>query len=176
MARTRNCETVLERCLKRKPTAQARESSDKPILNAFCRVAPSVRFSVLAMRDAVFFCWAIVLKVRTCSAVQARRFVAFLAIEYLPVLKNTCRRHLHDPGVSRAQVNPASATPRLRPLGSRICFEISGAPIYLVNGEDSRQSQPPSHCTSGVFDWQRGQTSGLSTQSALTSIHRTEIC
>src|SRR4029077_12547314 len=76
LARTRNCETVLERCLKCKPTAQARESSDKPILNAFCRVAPSVRFSVLAMRDAVFFCWAIVLKVRTCSAVQARRFVA----------------------------------------------------------------------------------------------------
>jgi hypothetical protein len=46
-----------------------------------------VHFSLLAMRDAVFFFWAIVLKVRTCSAVQARRFVGFLAIEYLPVLK-----------------------------------------------------------------------------------------
>jgi hypothetical protein len=35
---------------------QARESSDNPILNAFCRVAPSVRFSDLAILLAgVFF-------------------------------------------------------------------------------------------------------------------------
>ena len=32
---------------------QARESSDNPRLNAFCRVAPSVRFSVLAILAAV---------------------------------------------------------------------------------------------------------------------------
>jgi hypothetical protein len=40
------------------------------------------------MRDARFFCRAIVFKVRTCSAVHARRFVVFLAIESLPVPKN----------------------------------------------------------------------------------------
>jgi hypothetical protein len=66
---------------------QVRMSSDRPILNAFCRVAPSVRFSLLAIRDAPFFWRAIVLKVRTCSAVHALRFVAFLAIEQLPVSK-----------------------------------------------------------------------------------------
>jgi hypothetical protein len=66
---------------------QVRMSSDRPILNAFCRVAPSVRFSLLAIRDAPFFWRAIVLKVRTCSAVHALRFLAFLAIEQLPVSK-----------------------------------------------------------------------------------------
>jgi hypothetical protein len=62
----------------------ARVSSDKPILNAFCRVAPSERFSVLAIRDARFLLRAIVFKVRTSSALHARRFVAFLAIEITP--------------------------------------------------------------------------------------------
>jgi hypothetical protein len=61
--------------------AQARESSDKPMLKAFCRVARSVRFNFLAIRDAAFFCRAIAFKVRTCSAVHVRRLVAFLAIE-----------------------------------------------------------------------------------------------
>jgi hypothetical protein len=55
------------------------------MLNAFCRVAPSVRFSLSAIRDARFFWRAIVFKVRICSAVHARRFLAFLAIEQLPV-------------------------------------------------------------------------------------------
>jgi len=59
---------------------QARESSDSPILNAFCRVAPSVRLSALVIREAFFFWRAIVFKVRTWSAVHARRLVAFLAI------------------------------------------------------------------------------------------------
>jgi hypothetical protein len=64
---------------------QTLESSDSPIVNAFCRVAPSVRLSVLPIRDARFLWRAIVFKVRTCSAVHARRFVAFLAIVQLPV-------------------------------------------------------------------------------------------
>jgi hypothetical protein len=63
---------------------QTRESRDKPILNAFCRVAPSERFSVLAIREAFFFWRAMVFKVRTCSGVHARRFVAFLAIKQTP--------------------------------------------------------------------------------------------
>ena len=57
------------------------------MLNAFCRVAPSVRFSLSAIRDARFFWRAIALSMRTCSAVHARRFLAFFAIEQLPVSK-----------------------------------------------------------------------------------------
>jgi hypothetical protein len=57
------------------------------MLNAFCRVAPSVRFSFSAIRDARFFWRAIVLSMRTCSAVHARRFLAFFTIEQLSVSK-----------------------------------------------------------------------------------------
>ena len=60
---------------------QARELSDKPILNAFCRVAPSVRFSVLAILAACVFFRASVFNVRTCAGVHSRRFDIFLAIK-----------------------------------------------------------------------------------------------
>jgi hypothetical protein len=60
---------------------QTRESSDKPILNAFCRVAPSVRFSVLAIRAAFVFLLASAFDVRTWSGVHVRRFVPVLAIQ-----------------------------------------------------------------------------------------------
>jgi hypothetical protein len=53
---------------------QARESSDNPMLNAFCRVAPSVRFSVRAIFAAGVFLRAIVFSSRTCADVQARLF------------------------------------------------------------------------------------------------------
>ena len=59
--------------------------SEIPILKAFCLVAPSVRFSLLAMCDARFFWPAIFFRVRTCSAVQVRRAFAFLAIRCLPL-------------------------------------------------------------------------------------------
>ncbi len=58
---------------------QARESSDNPRLKAFCRVAPSVRFNVLAIRAAVVFFRAsdfkvrlrrIFLRIRRCSKCQ----------------------------------------------------------------------------------------------------------
>jgi hypothetical protein len=58
---------------------QARESSDNPRLNAFCRVAPSVRFKVLAILAARVFFFARVFNVRTCAGVHERRF-EFLAI------------------------------------------------------------------------------------------------
>jgi hypothetical protein len=58
---------------------QARESSDNPRLKAFCRVAPSVRFKVLAMLAALVFFFARVFNVRTCAGVHERRF-EFLAI------------------------------------------------------------------------------------------------
>jgi hypothetical protein len=54
--------------------AAFRESSDNPILNAFCRVAPSLRFRVRAMLAARLFFFASVFNVRTCAAVHARRF------------------------------------------------------------------------------------------------------
>ena len=44
---------------------QARESSDNPILNAFCRVAPSLRLRVRAMLAARLFFFASVFSVRT---------------------------------------------------------------------------------------------------------------
>jgi hypothetical protein len=65
---------------------QARESSDKPILKAFCRVAPSVRFNVRAMLAARVFFLAAAFNVRTSDAVHARRF-DFLAIQTSPKFK-----------------------------------------------------------------------------------------
>jgi hypothetical protein len=57
--------------------SQARESSDNPILNAFCRVAPSDRFSFLAIFAAGAFLRAIDFSSRTCTDVQARLFFPF---------------------------------------------------------------------------------------------------
>jgi hypothetical protein len=51
-----------------------RESSDNPRLNAFCRVAPSVRFKLRAMLAARVFFRAIVFSVRTSDEVHERRF------------------------------------------------------------------------------------------------------
>jgi hypothetical protein len=47
------------------------------MLNAFCRVAPSLRFSFLAIRPAGVFLRAIVFSSRTCADVQARLFKPF---------------------------------------------------------------------------------------------------
>ena len=58
---------------------QARELRDIPRLEAFCRVAPVVRFSVRAMLAVRVFFFASVFNVRTSDAVHSRRFV-FLAI------------------------------------------------------------------------------------------------
>jgi hypothetical protein len=60
---------------------QARESSDNPILNAFWRVAPSERFSFLAIRAAGVFLRAIDFSSRTCTDVHARIFVPFFINE-----------------------------------------------------------------------------------------------
>src|SRR5579862_5471305 len=51
------------------------------MLNAFCRVAPSVLFNFLAIREAGVFLFAIVFSSRTSLEVHARRFFALLAIE-----------------------------------------------------------------------------------------------
>ena len=59
---------------------QARESSDKPILNAFCRVAPSLRFRLLAIFLAGVFLRAADFNSRTSEAVQERRFEFLLAM------------------------------------------------------------------------------------------------
>jgi hypothetical protein len=61
-----------------------RESSDNPILNAFCRVAPSVRFSVFAILPAGNFFFAIDFKVLTCCVVHVRLLI-FLGM-YKPPL------------------------------------------------------------------------------------------
>jgi hypothetical protein len=58
---------------------QARESRDSPRLNAFCRVAPSVRFKALAIFPAGVFFRAADFNSRTSADVHERRF-EFLAI------------------------------------------------------------------------------------------------
>jgi hypothetical protein len=56
---------------------QARVSSESPMLNAFCLVAPSVRFNRLAILFAGVFLRASVFSSRTCTNVQARLFLLF---------------------------------------------------------------------------------------------------
>jgi hypothetical protein len=60
---------------------QERESSESPMLNAFCRVAPSVLFNFLAILDAGVFLFAMVFSSRTSPEVHARRFFVLLAIK-----------------------------------------------------------------------------------------------
>jgi hypothetical protein len=62
-----------------------RESRDSPILNAFWRVAPSVRFIVRAIFAADILFLASDFSSRTCADVQARLFDAFFTIKYLHV-------------------------------------------------------------------------------------------
>jgi hypothetical protein len=59
-----------------------RESSDNPMLNAFCRVAPSVRFSAFAILPAGIFFFAINFNVLMFCVVHARRL--FLLGIYKP--------------------------------------------------------------------------------------------
>jgi hypothetical protein len=58
------------------------------MLNAFCRVAPSVRFSALAILPAGFLLFARDFSVRVSSVVQARRLDIFFAIKKTPVFLN----------------------------------------------------------------------------------------
>lgn len=75
---------------------QARESRDRPILNAFWRVAPSVRFRDRAMLDAFVFFRAAAFKVRTSAVVHARRF-DFLAIQTSPLVEKKGHACSRDP-------------------------------------------------------------------------------
>jgi hypothetical protein len=63
--------------VQKKRLSQTRVSSDNPRLNAFCRVAPSDRFSFFAIFAAGDFLRAIVFSSRTCTDVQARLFFPF---------------------------------------------------------------------------------------------------
>ena len=57
-----------------------RESSDNPRLNAFCRVAPSLRLRLLAIFLAGVLLRAADFNSRTSALVQGRRFEFLLAI------------------------------------------------------------------------------------------------
>jgi len=61
------------------PIDHTRESSDIPRLNAFCRVAPSVRFKLRAIRAAWVFFLAPVFNVRISAEDQARLFFIFIS-------------------------------------------------------------------------------------------------
>src|SRR6478672_8260773 len=65
-----------------------RESSDNPRLNAFCRVAPSVRFRVRAILTARVFLRASVFSVRTSDVVHERRFELLAIFHNLHVVEN----------------------------------------------------------------------------------------
>ena len=65
-----------------------RESSDNPILKAFMRVAPSVRFSDRAIFLAGVFLRAPVFNSRRSAVVQARRFDAFFGMHISELLKS----------------------------------------------------------------------------------------
>jgi hypothetical protein len=60
---------------------QALESSDSPMLNAFCRVAPSDRFNFLAIFAAGVFLRASDLSSRTCTDVHERLLGPFFINE-----------------------------------------------------------------------------------------------
>ena len=62
------------------------ESSETPKLNAFCLVAPSVRFRDRAIFLAGIFCRARVFSSRTSSFVHSRRLDRFFAM-VAPILK-----------------------------------------------------------------------------------------
>jgi hypothetical protein len=64
-----------------------RESSDKPMLNAFWRVAPTVRLSALAILLAAVFFFAKAFNSRTCAALQETLFRAFFDIVEISNLK-----------------------------------------------------------------------------------------
>jgi hypothetical protein len=65
----------------RQPAAlHPRESSDNPRLNAFCRVAPSLRLRLLAIFLAGVLLRAADFNSRTSALVQGRRFEFLLAI------------------------------------------------------------------------------------------------
>jgi hypothetical protein len=64
-----------------------RESSDNPRLNAFCRVAPSLRLSLLAIFLAGVLLRAADFNSRMSALVQGRRFEFLLAIYGSPNLK-----------------------------------------------------------------------------------------
>jgi hypothetical protein len=61
---------------------QARESNDSPILNAFCRVAPSLRFRLFAIFFAEIFLRAADFNSRTSAVVQARLFLAIAVLRF----------------------------------------------------------------------------------------------
>jgi len=82
--RAREWRGLLAAQLKRTLARYARESSDNPMANAFCRVAPSVRFRDLAIFFAGTFFLASDFSSRTCTDVQARLFDPFFGMYDLP--------------------------------------------------------------------------------------------
>jgi len=70
------------------------------MLNAFCRVAPSVLFNFFAIFGAGVFVFAIVFSPRTSVAVQARRFLD-LAIEQSSKFATNAKGFLTGPSGKR---------------------------------------------------------------------------
>jgi hypothetical protein len=80
-------ETLCQMKKRNRPRRHPRESSDNPRLNAFCRVAPSMRLRVLAIFLAGVLLRAADFSSRTSALVQARLFEFLLAMYDSPNLK-----------------------------------------------------------------------------------------
>src|SRR5258708_10861595 len=107
-----------------------RELSDTFNVRAFWRVAPSVRFSLRAMRAAGVFCRASDLSSRTSCAVHSRLF------DFLTTMSSRCAirgvyarrslslgRRMRDPmdGLEAPSANAANSNRHLSPKSSSFC-------------------------------------------------------
>jgi hypothetical protein len=99
------------------------------MLNAFCRVAPSVLFNFLAILAAGVFIFAIVFSSRTSPEVHARRFFDFFAIE--PPFRE--RQLVSRYGVKRKPTDRLamwiSAVESLSPIWSQIVHRRYGRDV-----------------------------------------------
>ena len=85
-----------------------RELSDTCNVKAFWRVAPSVRLSARAMRDAGVFCRASDLSSRTSCAVHSRLFDFLATLHNLPNLPWRGRRRLSQTATGTCRVSQAA--------------------------------------------------------------------
>src|ERR1700757_2075952 len=110
------------------------------MLKAFWRVAPSVRFSFLAICAAVVFFFAIALRSRTSAAVHARRFFFIFAIK--PPFQE--RQFVSLTGVREKPTDSFSLE------GNLICrwnlvAQVFSSQIFVAKNECCKKSASP-HC------------------------------
>src|ERR1700722_15307215 len=96
------------------PLRAQRESNETPILNAFCRAAPSLRLSALAVFGAGVFDLAIVFTSLTSCVVRSRRVDVLFAM-MPPLIKPDSKQLINAPAGLGMSTGFQSEL-RLRPL------------------------------------------------------------